>query len=181
MKVQEIFSHIHLNLIESYSTKLPLKWLNTPTGKGATFEIGEEKYYIEINVYNMPLVTRQKPLEVYEVSFKRMLVIPTVVQTPSKHFSQVFGVVYNGILEVIHKDQPDIVFFSAKFKNDKGDTEIFDKRVRIYSQLASRAAMHGIYNKLQEPLRSKHALNFVLIQHEINITKDEIEWIKEHI
>ena len=104
------------------------------------------------------------------------------IVTNSEHSSKVFGAIYNASLHIVNKNNPDIVFYSAKFQNDDGNQEIFNKRVRIYKLSAHRIAQHGQYNEIQDnPIKSKYALNFVLVNRGINLTTEEINDIKKKI
>lgn len=170
------------DILESLTFKLPIKWITQTDHQAGIFEIDQEKYDIRVDYHNLSLPTRKEPLAVYEISFRRITATgPSVMQTKSDYPTKVFGVVYNATIELVNEDKPDIIVFSAKFQNDRGDETTFQKRVKIYSSLARRAAAHGVYNEVDAPIDSKHARNFVLIHGSVDITSEEIIWIKNNV
>lgn len=168
------------DILESLNYKANITWKSNPDNQVGYFSIEDENYTIIIHFGSLALPQRKSPLEIFEISFQRLIEgQPTVRQTDSKYPSKVFGAVFNASLDVIKKDNPDVIVFSAKYENDSGNQEIFNKRVRIYSGIAHKIAQFGTYNQnSHEPLKSSYALNFILVHSNIQISNEEIEYIK---
>ena len=168
-----------LDIVESYNTKLELNWLHQGHSLITHFDIQNEHYGIQIDQMSLT-IPRRAEWTVYEVSFKRILdQISTVAQTNSRVPSKVFGIVYNGVLGIILKDKPECVIFSAKFMNDDGDQDAFNKRVQLYQSIVNRITTFGVYVDVGL-IKSQHAHNFVLVRADLKITQEEINWIKSN-
>lgn len=172
------------DLIEMFKTSIPLQWKSIVRKNQSVdetdFEINGEKYNVSIEYSSLALPSRT--LEVGEVSFRRILNdgAPTVKRTDSKHFMQVFSIIYNGIQEKIGKLDSDIIVFSAKRDNDDSDPNMFKKRIRIYYELQKRIKQH--YSRLStDSFENKNGIHFLLIRPNVVLTKDEIEYIKANV
>lgn len=174
MKVFDIF--------ESYNTTTNLDWQDhLASSKVATFKIGDEQYDIVINYYTTHLPARKSPFNVQEISFGRYVDgVRTVKLTPSASPAKVLSIVYNGVLDVIKIEKPEVVVFSAKILNDQQTASILMKRISLYQLTAQRVTQTGLYNYIG-PVQSKHAYNFILLRSDLQLTPEELQWIRENI
>lgn len=186
MKLKEI---LRPDILESLTTRADVKWklenLRGQTVERGYFQIGDEEYRTNIEHNEINLTNRV--LNVIHVSFSRMIGGgPVVSQTDSKHPNKVFGAVMNSILDKIKEIRPQIVLFTAKFESDtnkrgKPDLKIFNQRAGLYKSLQYHAARISGYNEIIDPLIGKTGHHFALINQHVNISKEELRYIKNSI
>lgn len=186
MKLREIKRP---NLLEMFGTRANVKWQSEENGNQTIergyFQVDNEEYRTNIEHNVLPLPRRS--LSVIHVSFSRMIGgKPVVSKVNSEHPDKVFGAVMNSILDKIKEIRPEIVLFSAKFETDvdkegKPDLKLFSKRASLYKLLQYHAARISGYNEIIDPVVGKTGHHFVLIKQHVNLTKDEMQYIRNSI
>jgi len=125
---------IEENLIEMvFDSTTNIKWYNTNRGKEGIFVLNDIEYIIYIEYIKLPILSQYK---MYDIGFKVNQIKGTERNNKysatnlNKNTSKIFGIVFNGINNILRNDKPDIIIAGAHYANNDAQ-----QRIRIYSKL----------------------------------------------
>lgn len=132
-------------LNEIFNTNNKVTWKTTEKGFEGSFDIDQEKYFIDADEYELILPSGKK--SVLDIGFRKG---KTSTPTGDNKPGRVVGSVLNGLKSKVDELKPDIVMFGALDKNGE-----IEKRKVIYTRIASLLVKTTSYNHLSDWFKIK--------------------------